>query len=246
MTKSFQIFDGKIRSLKQHLQLIDLSLSLAKKNCDKWKENGKNIAETLNAANRTYLQLNIPNKEKDIRRVFAFSRKKLNEQAIIEVYKLFSDYISNIISELFKSNPYRLLGAITDKNERTLFYHEIIQLSSYDAIVEEMSRRIYRSFEKQRSTLQLIDKIISITKISISKEIKDDALLYLEIRHLIIHNNSNVDDKFKRMDKTNKIQTTGNKLNMNYTLANDSITAVFKLCKSIDDALVVQSLLPSL
>lgn len=41
MTKSFQIFDGKIRSLKQHLQLIDLSLTLACKCCNKEKDNGK-------------------------------------------------------------------------------------------------------------------------------------------------------------------------------------------------------------
>ena len=49
MTKSFQIFDGKIRSLKQHLQLIDLSLTLACKCCNKEKDNGKNIATTLHA-----------------------------------------------------------------------------------------------------------------------------------------------------------------------------------------------------
>ena len=201
MTKSFQIFDGKIRSLKQHLQLIDLSLTLACKCCNKEKDNGKNIATTLHAVSGTHLQLNIPNKTTDIKRTFAYSRRKLNEQAIIELYRLFSDYISNIVSELFKNNPYQLFGAITDKNERALFYHEIIQLSSYDAIIEEISKRIYRSFEKQRSTPKLLEKIISTTKVSISNEIKQDALLYLEIRYLIIHNNSNVDEKFKRMDK---------------------------------------------
>ena len=84
MTKSFQIFDGKIRSLKQHLQLIDLSLTLACKCCNKEKDNGKNIATTLHAVSGTHLQLNIPNKTTDIKRTFAYSRRKLNEQAIIE------------------------------------------------------------------------------------------------------------------------------------------------------------------
>jgi hypothetical protein len=159
---------------------------------------------------------------------------------------LFSDYISNIVSELFKNNPYQLFGAITDKNERALFYHEIIQLSSYDAIIEEISKRIYRSFEKQRSTPKLLEKIISTTKVSISNEIKQDALLYLEIRYLIIHNNSNVDEKFKRMDKDNKIHITGKKLNMTYDLANASMNAVFKLCKSIDDQLIHRTLVSTL
>ena len=222
MTKSFQIFDGKIRSLKQHLQLIDLSLTLACKCCNKEKDNGKNIATTLHAVSGTHLQLNIPNKTTDIKRTFAYSRRKLNEQAIIELYRLFSDYISNIVSELFKNNPYQLFGAITDKNERALFYHEIIQLSSYDAIIEEISKRIYRSFEKQRSTPKLLEKIISTTKVR------------------------NVDEKFKRMDKDNKIHITGKKLNMTYDLANASMNAVFKLCKSIDDQLIHRTLVSTL
>ncbi len=96
------------------------------------------------------------------------------------------------------------------------------------------------------STSKLLEKIISTTKISISNEIKQDALLYLEIRHLIIHNNSNVDEKFKRMDKDNKIHITGKKLNMTYDLANASMNAAFKLCKSIDDQLIHRTLVSTL
>ena len=85
---------------------------------------------------------NIPNKTTDIKRTFAYSRRKLNEQAIIELYRLFSDYISNIVSELFKNNPYQLFGAITDKNERALFYHEIIQLSAFLASSSPCTRLV--------------------------------------------------------------------------------------------------------
>lgn len=75
MTKAFQTFDGKMRSLKQHLQLVDLSLKLAQKCCNTEKDNGKNIATTLKARDGSHLQLNMPNKKADIERTFAFSRK---------------------------------------------------------------------------------------------------------------------------------------------------------------------------
>ncbi len=246
MTKSFQIFDGKMRSLKQHLQLIDLSLNSAKHTCMSNKDNGLNLAATLKAQKGTHLQLNIPNNSKEINRVIAFSRKKLNEQALVELYRLFSDYISNIVGELFKDNPFHILGAISNKDERTMYYHEIVKLGDYNAVVNEMIKRIFRSFENQRSTQKLLDKIISITKIHIPEEIKKEALLYLEIRHLIIHNNSNVDEKFNKRDGMNIIQKKNNKIIMNYALANESITSVFKLCKLIDDELVVKGFISSI
>ena len=98
-SKSYQSFDGKTRSLKQHLQLMDLSLTLANKRCSKNKANGKTITETLKSNLASHPQLNIPNQGIDISRTFATSRKKLNEQAIIELYANFSDYLSSVIRE---------------------------------------------------------------------------------------------------------------------------------------------------
>ena len=94
-SKSFQSFDGKIRSLKQHLQLADVVLTNANKVCSKNAGNGKTIADTLSSSLATHAQLNIPNESIDISRTFATSRKKLNEQAIIELYAIFSDYLSS-------------------------------------------------------------------------------------------------------------------------------------------------------
>lgn len=48
------------------------------------------------------------------------------------------------------------------------------------------------------------------------------------------------------MDKDNKIHITGKKLNMTYDLANASMNAVFKLCKSIDDQLIHRTLVSTL
>ena len=245
MTKSWQIFDGKLRDLKRHIQLIDLSLTLAQKHCKLEESEKKRIVSVLEALKGSHLQLNIPNTSREISRIFIFSRKKLSEQAFIELYRIFTEYISNIIAEIFKKNPNKLLGALTDKNERALYFHEIIKLGNYDAILEEITKRIYRSFENVRSTPKLLDKIISITRVNVSDEVKQEALLYLEIRHLIIHNNTQADEKFKKLDSEGKvtINQNTNKIAMNYKLANDASIAVFKLCKTIDDELIAKKVL---
>lgn len=108
-SKSWQRFEGKIRSLKQNLQLMDLTLKLANTQCTKGNDS-ESIASVLGSSVEERRQLNIPNKAVDIRRTFVSARKQMNEQAFIELHCLFSDYIAHIISEIAHTQPQRLLS----------------------------------------------------------------------------------------------------------------------------------------
>lgn len=239
MTKSWQIFDGKMRNLKQHLQLMDLALTQAKKVCDSKKIENGTIATALTSNARQYLQLNIPNDAKGINRVVAFSRKKLNEQAFIELYRLFSDYLFNTIRDLSHTAPNKLLQIISTNNDRALSFKELIELGNYNAILEKMAQKVYRTLENQRSTPKLLDKILSITDIHIDNEIKEEALLYLQVRHLIIHNNSKADDDFVNQNGNNIVKIKADRsIPFTYLLTNKAITTVFRLCKILDDKLI--------
>lgn len=79
-----------------------------------------------------------------------------------------------------------------------LSYADIFSLGSYAQILDEIARRVYRALEAERCTPKLLDKFIKATKININTVLKEDALLYLEIRHLIIHNNSRADSKLQK------------------------------------------------
>ena len=239
MTKSWQIFDGKMRNLKQHLQLMDLALTQAKKVCDSNKDKEKIIAEALTSKTKQYLQLNIPNEAKEINRVVAFSRKKLNEQAFIELYRLFSDYLFNVIRDLSHTAPNKLLQVINTNNDRALSFKELIELGNYNAILEKMAQKVYRILENQRSTPKLLEKILSVTNIHLDDEIQKEALLYLQIRHLIIHNNSKADDDFKNQNDSDTVMIkSDSSISFTYSLTNKAITTVFKLCKMLDDKLI--------
>lgn len=245
MTKSWQIFDGKMRNLKQHLQLMDLALTHAKRVCDSNKEKKETIAKALTRNPNMHLQLNIPNNSKEINRVIAFSRKKLNEQAFIELYRFFSDYLQNIIRELSHTTPNKLLEVInTNKEDRALSFKELIELGNYNAIMEKMAHKVYRTLENQRNTPKLLDKILSIGNIQIEDQIKKEALLYLQIRHLIIHNNSKADDDFVNQNVNSVVKINSDRsIPFTYSLANKAITTVFKLCKMVDDKLIEQGII---
>lgn len=246
-TKSWQIFEGKIRTLKQHLQLVDVALTLANKKASSLKDNGKSIGATLEARNGQHLQLNIPNQPKDIKRTFVTSRNKLNEHALIDLYRIYSDYIRNVVTEVMHKKPQLFIelikqsgSSIVSKNERnhhSISCEDILKIGSYDSLIDEISKRLYRSLENEKSNTKLLSKVIKTTHIDIDEDLKNKALLYLEIRHLIIHNNSKADEKFLKMPYWDliKVNSKNKKICLNFDTTNRAITEVFKLCKTLDD-----------
>lgn len=244
-SKSFQSYDGKIRSLKQHLQLLDLSLTQANKVCLNQKGNGKTIAETLLSTLDTHPQLNIPNLPKDISRVFVTTRKKVNEQAIVELYANFSDYLSSVVRELENRKPQQILSLVPADSNTHLTYADIFKLSSYENILDEIAKRVYRALEDERSTPKLLKRFIKTTKINIPTNLQEDALTYLEVRHLIIHGNSKADIKFHSLNQRNlvKVNSSNQMISINYQMTSAAIVKVRELCKKIDDELLANGLL---
>ena len=242
-TKSFQRFEGLIRNLKQNLELFDVSLTLANKECEKKKEKVNiPIAQALYSDIISHPELNHPNKPRDVNRTFTTARIRLNEQAIVTLYKYFSDYLVNIIGEVIKVNNCKaLLGLISDAKNYSMTFGEIMRLSHMNSIIKEMANRVYRKLENERSTAKLLDKIIEVTKVAVDEDVKNKALLCLEIRHLIIHNNSKTDESF---NEKNSILgdfvgvKKGDKIQLNFDLSKQAIRCVSELCRQIDNQLI--------
>lgn len=239
MSKSLQSFNGKVRSLKTHVQLADVAFTRINRKCSRNRGNGKSIGETLGTNAVKHPQLNEPNESIEINKVFATSRIKINEQALIELYAFFADYMSSVIREMENTNPNRILGVVPPDSPTDLSYKDIFMLGNYNAILDEIARRVFRSLEDERSTPKLLKKFIKVTKLNVPINIREDALVYLEIRHLIIHNNSKADAKFNAINNRGLVSVNaGNKkVAINYAVSNAAIDAVTALCQSIDGEL---------
>lgn len=230
-TKSFQVFADRIATMKQTFQLTDLALTMAQKHCMKEVGKGRKIAETMGGSLSTHLQLNIPDNRFDIQRTFITSRNRLNQQALVELFRAFSYYIKSIVREMAHQDPIKLQGLLVNKGDRSLSYPDIINLGSYNAIITDMANKVFRSLENIRNTTEMLDKLINLTTANIDPTVKEDALLYLELRHLIIHNNSNADDKFIARNTKGlvKVNPTNNKISYNYGLSNKAMNVVYHM-----------------
>lgn len=242
-TKALQRFNGLIRTLKQNLELLDASLTLANKVCkSKNEQEDLSITKALNSNIERHPQLNHPNKTTDINRTFSTVRIRLNEQTIITLYKCFSDYMTNIIREMIETNnSENLISLVAGNKADSMTFMDIIRFDDKSSIIEEMARRVYRKLEDERSTTKLLNKVIGATHMSIAEGLKNKALLYLEIRHLIIHNDSKADKDFEK--RNNELQSPvkikpGDKLQLNFELSSQAIACVSELCQKIDEQLI--------
>jgi hypothetical protein len=62
-----------------------------------------------------------------------------------------------------------------DKEGLTIKFAEVIKLGSYEAIQEEIVKKVFRSIEELRSTKKLLDRILSDTKVNIAKSKIEDC-----------------------------------------------------------------------
>lgn len=150
-----------------------------------------------------------------------------------------------MIREIENTNPKRILSLVPSQNTTSLTYNDIFQLKSYNSILDEIAKRIYRALENERSTPKLLDKFIRITNLNVPDNLKQDALIYLEVRHLIIHGNSKADVRFINMNQHGlvKVNSSNKKLTINYAMTSDAIIKVNELCEKIDTELINKALI---
>lgn len=231
-SKSFQRFNGRFSTLQQHSQTINVSLNKLFNALKTKRLNGKTISQNLNISTEKYPQLNIPGTEYS--RVINFSRRENNDYCFLELFNLFSYYMKDILKEMYLLRP----KSITQKCNKEITYSKISEFASLDSLVDYMIDDIFKELESIRSTQKLVKRILNHTKAVIPQNISDDALMYLNIRHLIIHNDSKVDSEFYEKYKNKLSISLNGKVPTEYSTFKSALESVYNYVKTIDAELI--------
>lgn len=236
---SFQRFAGRFSSLKQHSEVITVSLNKLFNSLQPQRNSGNKMCAVLNIAPTNYPKLDIPCSE--YARVINFSKRENNDYCFLELYNLFSYYMKDILKEMYQLRP----KSITEKSNKTLTYSKLSEFSSLDEIVDYMIDDIFKELEGLRSTQKLVKRIIGHTKAQIPQEQSDCALMYLNIRHLIIHNDSKVDKEFYEKYK-NKLQIALNgKAPTDFQTFQAALQSIYTYVRTIDQELISKHFISS-
>ncbi|MCF7861583.1 hypothetical protein K9M79_05035 [Candidatus Woesearchaeota archaeon] len=237
-SKSFQKFRSRVDYINQHLQIIDVSLRKTSQLLNKSKMKSETIVEFLNLDKNLYNMLNHPISNKA--NLFRYSRSRNNQYAMIELYKAFTCYLKDLLAEFFENDPIKIAGKAQNSH---LSFFQIVELGSYEKISDQIISSVFRKLENERSTSKLLEKILNHTKISIDDQKKFDGLMYLEIRHLIIHNNCKADDNFKNKYRNHVAIDSKGKISMTFDLVYKAIISITDLAKDIDEKLLSDNII---
>lgn len=231
-SKSFQRFNSRFLTLQQHSQTIDAALRKQLNRLRYKKDNGKSISENLNFRRGLYPCLDVPSTE--YARIINYSRRENSDYCFLELYNLFAYYMKDVLKEMYQLRP----KSIAAKSNKTISYSKLTEFTSIDALVDYMIDDIFRELEGLRSTPKLVKHIVGHTKICIPQAESDSAMMYLSIRHLIIHNDSKVDKDFFQKYK-NKLNISENgKVPTDFPTFQAALSAVHKYIRAIDTELI--------
>lgn len=160
------------------------------------------------------------------------------ELAIQLLYTHLSEYLRSILAEMYAKKPLEIVSKFQG-GQAALPFHEIFNLGTYEAVCQRMIDQVFRNLEGQRSTKMLIEKILDRTGAKVDLGQLETAMFYMEIRHLIVHNSSVVDRKFKETYE-HKLShaVVGSKLPTSIGLAKRATASTRELCRNIDSELV--------
>ena len=155
------------------------------------------------------------------------------EIAVQFAYGHFIEYLRAVLREMYYKRPLEIVG----KAPSTLAYHELVKLGSYEAICNYMVDQVFKSIEGKRNTRALLLKILDKTDVSITEEVMANALMYVEVRHLLVHNTGKVDSDFAARYGSRLKVREGQTLKGNIGGSKDALKAIANLCLEIDQGL---------
>lgn len=240
-TASFTTFIYRCNELYSQIQLVDAAIChLTKILSAASKINNQNtICEILECNPRTYIKLKQPVTKYS--ELVGLARRKESENAIRQLYGYFTHYLRDVLKELYPFQSY-LISQINGEHisKQNLSYKEIIDLKDYKSIENEIVNRVFRSLENKRDTKGLIDKIQHTFTLTIGNDVKQKALCYLELRHLLVHNNGLADnayvDAFGQYYTTNPI-VVNERIRTTFSVYKNAQNAIHKLCDTMDEQL---------
>jgi hypothetical protein len=143
----------------------------------------------------------------------------------------------NILGEMYSSNPLLVVG----KAPGTLQFQELVRLGSFEAISQNMVDAVFRKLENERSTVKLLEKTLSHTEVHLDPAQQEEAILYLEFRHLIIHNQGRADSSFASRFGGRTGIREGERLPLQARTVQAAVRSVETLVRDIDTQLLAGS-----
>jgi hypothetical protein len=159
-----------------------------------------------------------------------------------DIYEDVSTYITDLLTGAARAglSPDRLIG----EHKMSFEVNDILKCGNWEAVITLVAESLYRKLENERSALKLLNAINKKLNLSVPENFIQDALPYLEIRHLLVHSDGVADDDFcQRFPAIGA--TAGKSIELTYALIAAARTKITDMVIQYDQSAVKNSIVPN-
>lgn len=248
---SLQQLRDKIDWLKTSVQLANATLKISNRYTNCAKDREQLLHDNFELDKTIYDKLNQPVKQYD--KLEKFVQRKQIHSAMGQLYEFFTNYLHDIINEIRKYHPQKMLNILKDEqcNSISLSMSQIKSMTTIDDVRKCVLESYFDKLQSTQHTQELYDKLVKHTDLIVNSSIKWRALGFMTFRNLLVHNKGIIDGHFEQNYKGILPETfrdkiiAGQELPLEMKILNDACNAVVNLCKSIDTQLIEKDLVKS-
>ena len=124
-----------------------------------------------------------------------------------------------------------------------LTYVEITKLGTMEKIEQEIVDTVFRKLENERSTKKLITGVLKGTNVTLAQERLDELLMYMELRHILVHRAGKLDQRFiEKYEAPSKlILKVDRKMPMTIGFVRRGLAIAEEVAESIDSQVMKES-----
>lgn len=166
-------------------------------------------------------------------------KRTLYAAFIKDLYEDFVEYLGTIVAHaaLKGVNPDRFVGDVKLDLKAT----DLLACRDWDGVVTFVSGQVFRKLEDERSTKSLIKKISSRLGLTLNSAKIDAAMVFLDTRHVLVHQDGKPDSDF--IQSYPGIKLEGGKIRLDKDFADQALKDVVGLAHHIDVVLIRNDML---
>ena len=229
-SKAYITFKNRILHFDDDLDLIDILKERVKRE-DMNSEGTTLFMDQDNSRHSSVARYTVNDQNRQI--VLYHLRSTVYAAYIKDLYEEVTSYFKSVVFEAY-NNASIEPGRIVGEHKITMSSVEILEMLRNGTLAKHVIDSIFQALENEKSTLGLIDKCCKKIGLTIERQLIDDAVNLLEIRHKLVHTDGYADEAF-RGNHPNLSYDAEGYIQISYQTIIDMKNAVFRLIEAVDN-----------
>ena len=170
-------------------------------------------------------------------------KSTISASYIKDAYEEMTIYLRGITTEAYQNatvSPERIIG----EHKVNMSAVDILKGISDGTLAQTVIDNMFQSLENERSTINLIKKVCTKLGITVTDQLIENAVYYLEIRHKLVHTDGYADKEFRDSHTTLRY-TNRNYIDLTYQTIIATKKALFNLVVAIDADAIAKGIINS-